>query len=280
MPLPRVMTYRPVFVLMLLLSFLSFALHAPASFARPGETEKPSPAVSPETVKQTLENALKSEMVNDAEIEQSIKRWDLLQKSVAAELDAYRIQNTTHGNLLLVAQTRAEDLEAALNNNQLVIKSLAARIEEYNKIGVTASERMAQLVDRIAIAENQLAMLKQESLSEADQQALRANLSKLRDILAKRKQLGETLHERLRGTRQPDEGPDECAAGNRPDAGGKTAGAKQVGSFPAQRSGFLSGMSGPGFSYELSLLGHPTVRCYLRRPFGRRNGSISSAAAG
>ena len=193
MPLPRVMTYRPVFVLMLLLSFLSFALHAPASFARPGETEKPSPAVSPETVKQTLENALKSEMVNDTEIEQSIKRWDLLQKSLAAELDAYRIQNTTHGNLLLVTQTRAEDLEAALNNNQLVIKSLAARIEEYNKVGVTASERMAQLVDRIAIAENQLAMLKQEGLSEADQQALRANLSKLRDILAKRKQLGETF---------------------------------------------------------------------------------------
>jgi len=195
MPFQRFMTYRPVFVLILLtvLSLMGLALHAPASFARPGQTEKPSSALSPETVKQTLVNALQSEMVNDAEIEQSLKRWDLLQKSVGAELDAYRIQNTTHGNLLLVAQTRKEDLEAALNNNQLVIKSLAARIDEYKKIEATASERMAQLVDRIAIAENQLATLKQESLPEADQRALRGNLNKLRDLLAKRKQLGEAF---------------------------------------------------------------------------------------
>jgi len=193
MPLPRVMTYRPVFVLMLLLSFLSFTLHAPASFARLGDKENTPPALSPEAVKQTIENALKSEMASDAEIEQGLKRWDLLQNTVSAELDAYRIQNTNHGNLLLVAQTRAEDLEAALNNNQLVIKSLAARIEEHKKVGITASERMAQLADRIAIAENQLATLKQESLPEADQRIIRDNLNKLRDILAKRKQLGETF---------------------------------------------------------------------------------------
>jgi potassium efflux system protein len=195
MPFQRFMTYRPVFVLVLLtvLSLMGVVLSAPPSFARPDDKITPSSAVSPETVKQTLENALKSEKVNDAEIEQSLKGWDLLQKSVAAELDAYRIQNTTHGNLLLVAHTRTEDLEAALNNNQLVIKSLAARIEEYKKIGATASEKMAQLADRIAIAENQLATLKQESLPEADQQALRANLNKLRDILAKRKQLGEAF---------------------------------------------------------------------------------------
>jgi len=253
MPLPRVMTYRPVFVLMLLLSFLSFALRAPASFARPGETEKSSPAVSPETVKQTLENALKSEMVNDAEIEQSIKRWDLLQKSVAAELDAYRIQNTTHGNLLLVAQTRAEDLEAALNNNQLVMKSLAARIEEYNKIGATASERMAQLVDRIAIAENQLAMLKQESLSEADQLALRANLNKLRDILAKRKQLGETFmkgfEERVSQMKDLMNALQETGRmlEERLQAQSKS-------DLFQRNARMLERLSGSGFSYELSLL--------------------------
>ncbi len=253
MPLPRVMTYRPVFVLMLLLSFLSFALHAPASFARPGETENPSPAVSPEAVKQTLENALKSEMVNDAEIEQSIKRWDLLQKNVAAELDAYRIQNTTHGNLLLVAQTRAEDLEAALNNNQLVIKSLAARIEEYKKIGATASERMAQLVDRIAIAENQLAMLKQESLPEADQRIISDNLNKLRDILAKRKQLGETLLKGFeeRANQMKDLMDALQETGRRLE---ERLQAQSKSDLFQRNARIFTRFSGSGFSYELSLL--------------------------
>jgi small-conductance mechanosensitive channel len=232
---------------------LSFALHAPASFARPGDKENTPPALSPEVVKQTLENALKSEMVNDAEIEQSIKRWNLLQQSVAAELDAYRIQNTTHGNLLLVAQTRAEDLEAALNNNQLVIKSLAARIEEYKKIGVTASERMAQLVDRIAIAENQLAMLKQESLPEADQQALRANLNKLRDILAKRKQLGETLligfEERSSQMKDMMDALQET--GRRLE---ERLQAQSKSDLFQRNAKILERLSGSGFSYELSLL--------------------------
>jgi len=256
MPLPRFMRYRPAFVLILLavVSLFSLSLPTPAALARPGDKEKTPSALSPEAVKQTIENALKSEMANDAEIEQGLKRWNLIQNTVSAELDAYRIQNTTHGNLLLVAHTSTEDLEAALNNNQLVIKSLAQRIEEHKKVGAAASERMAQLVDRIAIAENQLAILKQERLPEADQRIIRDNLNKLRDILAKRKQLGETFLKGFeeRSTQMNDLMDALQETRRRLEERLRVQAKSDL--FQRNSQGFTR-LSGPGFSYELSQLG-------------------------
>jgi potassium-dependent mechanosensitive channel len=257
MPSQRAMTYRSISILILLtvVSLFGLALHAPDSFAGPGDTEKPSSALSPETAKQTLTNALQSEIVNAAEIEQSLKRWDLLQDSVAKELDAYRIQNTAHGNLLLVAHTRIEDLETALNNNQLAIKSLAAQIEEYKKIGVKASDGMAQLADRIAIAEDQLATLKQESLSEADQKALRENLTKLRGILEKRKKLGDAF---LKGFEErSNQMNDLMGALQETRRRLEERLQVQTKSDLFQRNPqIFTRLDGPGFSYELTLLGN------------------------
>ncbi len=163
--------------------------------ANPPEGETPMAPSSPEAVKQLLENALDSERSNLADIEQNLKRWESLRASVASEIEAYRIQNAAHGNLLLVLQTRVEDLQTALNNNRLAIKSLSERITEFEKIGETASGRMAQLAERIAIAEKQMADLQQEGLPAADRRELKNKFSRLLAILQEKQQHGKAFLE-------------------------------------------------------------------------------------
>jgi small-conductance mechanosensitive channel len=150
---------------------------------------------SPQAIRDFLENALKNETANLADIDQSLQRWEDLKAKVTNEMDAYRIQNTTHGNMLLISQTRVEALEAALNGNRLAIKNLAERIAEFEKIGMTATDRMTQLTERLAIAERQKRYLAQEKLSPTDTADLQEKLGRLIDVLQKKKRRGEAFLE-------------------------------------------------------------------------------------
>lgn len=183
---PRPVIAQAFFLGLLLLLLFSGAMAAEAP-------EKPVDAASPQGVKQFLENALSNERSNLVEVEQNLKRWEALRTSVADEIEAYRIQNAAHGNLLLVLQTRIEDLQTALNNNRLAIKSLSERIAEFEKFGEIATERMAQLSDRIAIAEKQLANLQQEGLLEADRRELKSKFNDLLAILREKEQHGKAF---------------------------------------------------------------------------------------
>jgi potassium-dependent mechanosensitive channel len=150
---------------------------------------------SPQAIKIFLENALKSETANLADIDQSLQRWQALVTKVSDEINTYRIQNTTHGNMLLISQTRVEELEAALNSNRLAVKSVSERIAEFEKIGTTATDRMAQVAERLAIAERQKRYLNQEKLSQTDTADLQERLDRLIDVLEKKKRRGEAFLE-------------------------------------------------------------------------------------
>jgi potassium efflux system protein len=165
---------------------------AAAAAAEP-ETVKPAASMSAESINQVLESALKSERQNLVEIEQSLKRWEQMKQAIMGEVEGYRIQNTAENNLLLLAQPRVEDLEAALNSNQLALRGLSERIDEFEKIGKIASDRINQVADRIAIAEKQKTNLQLENLPEADRQAMTGKLNNLIQVLQEKRQQGESF---------------------------------------------------------------------------------------
>ena len=178
---------------MILKGCLLLLLFSGAAAAAEPETAKPAAPMSAESINQVLESALKSERQNLVEIEQSLKRWDQMKQAIVDQVEGHRIQNTAHNNLLLLPQPRVEDLEAALNSNQLALKSLSERIAEFDKIGTIASDRMTQLADRIAIAEKQKTDSQLENLQEADRRAMVGKLNHLIVILQEKKEQGESF---------------------------------------------------------------------------------------
>lgn len=146
-----------------------------------------------ESEKLSLENALRDERYDLANMERNFERWEILKNSTINEIEAYRIQNTTHENLLFVLHTRTEILETALNNNRLAIKSLSERVLDFEKTGNAAPGRIAQLSDRISIAEKRMAELKQEKTTDADSPEIREKLKSLLDILYEKKKRSETF---------------------------------------------------------------------------------------
>ena len=157
------------------------------------QTTIPPKATAVESEKLSFENALRDEKYDLANMEQNFGRWEILKNSTINEIEAYRNQNAAHENLLFVLHTRNEILETALNNNRLAIKSLSERIADFEKFGNAALEWIAQLSDRISIAEKRMIELKQEKTAGADSLEIREKLKSLLDILYEKKKRGETF---------------------------------------------------------------------------------------
>lgn len=171
--------------------FLLFSL--PSANAQTSPVNPSDQPGSTEAIKTVLQKALASEQSALEEMDNDLERWKALQQRVSEEIEAYGIQNTAHANLLLVSQTRVEDLETALNNNRLMQKSLQGRIEEFEKIGTIAADRMARLADRIAIAEKQKKELQREGLPDSEKLALREQVHLFLDLLIKNRNRANTF---------------------------------------------------------------------------------------
>lgn len=186
-------TFRCTAVFLVLVALMGMLFCPMVSADEPTETKATKYSASLEAVRALLESALAAERSDPNGLEQTLNRWDRLKATVKDELEAYRIQNIAHSNILLVLQTRIEDLENALNNNRLAIKNLSERIEEFEKIGAVASERTKQLADRISIAEKQLTELLQKVPASDDKAKLKQKLDTLLGLLRDKEKQGEVF---------------------------------------------------------------------------------------
>jgi potassium efflux system protein len=171
-----------------ILFFLFFSY--PAS-AQAQQVEQSGPSGSANAAKTELLDVMKSEQSALEEMERNRAWWKALQQRSTEEIESYRIQDAAHANLLLVSQTRLEDLESALNDNRLIAKRLQERIEEFEKIGSKAADRMAKIADRIAIAEKQKADLQREGLPDSQKLPLQKQLNVFLDLLREKQKEGQ-----------------------------------------------------------------------------------------
>ena len=155
------------------------------------QEKKPNPTAASESAKESFDNALRGEQEDLVEMEQGLERWEALRSSTTQEIESFRMQNAAHENLLIALHTRIEPLETALNANRIAMNSLSERIVEMEKIGTIAPAWMAQLSDRISIAEKRMTELKQGDLSGPQSQEIRNKLKSLLDLLYEKKNRGE-----------------------------------------------------------------------------------------
>jgi small-conductance mechanosensitive channel len=188
-PLPT--NKRFIFKLTYLFWILFFLFFSSPASAQAQQAEQSGPPGSADAVKTELLDVMRSEQSALEEMERNRAWWKALQQRVTEEIESYRIQEAAHANLLLVSQTRVEDLETALNNNRLIAKSLQERIAEFEKIGSIAADRMAQVADRIAIAEKQKVDLQREGLPDSQKLALQDQVHLFLDLLREKQQAGQ-----------------------------------------------------------------------------------------
>ncbi|MGD9213012.1 MAG: hypothetical protein PVI90_19670, partial [Desulfobacteraceae bacterium] len=79
---------------------------------------------------ETISSTIESERANLENLNQRLARMKETGKSLAAELNVYKIQNTALGNLTLQPQVRLGDLENALGQIQITIDNLDNRVKE------------------------------------------------------------------------------------------------------------------------------------------------------
>ena len=186
-------TCRYISVLLASTLFLFFLLPVFPGTAEASQAVDQPKTANSESDQESFENAVRDEKYDLANIEQNFKRWEILKNSTINEIEAYRIQNTTHENLLFVLHTRNEILETALNNNRLAIKSLSERIVEFEKIGNSVPDWIAGLSGRISIAEKRMTELNQQNETAVDIPEIRKKLKSLLDILHEKKKRGESF---------------------------------------------------------------------------------------
>lgn len=175
---------------MYLFGFLFFLFSSPPAGAQAPQVNPSDHSGSTEAIETALQNLLEGERSTLEEMEQNLARWKALRESVTEEIESFRIQDAFHANLLLVAQPRAVDLEAALNSDRLMAKSLQERIERFEEIGSIAADRMARIADRIAIAEKQRKDLRREGLADSKKATLQEKVDLFLDLLREKQNQG------------------------------------------------------------------------------------------
>ena len=143
-------------------------------------------------LKQSVQAALQAEKKNLSSIEKSLQGHENRSRDLIAELDLFKIQLSTTGNLLLAPGTRIDDLEKAWLGVRTTIEKLDGRQAEL-KERLDAVQKLAQqLTEQKASAEQQLEGLKTDKGHTPEAQALISDLDALIRIQGQRvEMLGE-----------------------------------------------------------------------------------------
>ncbi|MGA9236766.1 MAG: mechanosensitive ion channel domain-containing protein [Desulfobacterales bacterium] len=146
---------------------------------------------SPEQMTKSLDSALASQRAELADLKILQRQLETLQDAVQTEIKAYDSQDAAHGQLLLMSKLRIEDLENAIKDNRLASRTLAERVDSLQKRLDSTSILFQKATDRIELAQNQIADIRQSQLSDAQKLQLDAATQELLQVLKEEKQLGE-----------------------------------------------------------------------------------------
>jgi potassium-dependent mechanosensitive channel len=155
------------------------------------ESEVVDALTSPEQMAKSLGSELARQRAELADLKTLLRQLETLQNAVQTEIKAYDSQNTAHGQLLLMSKLRIEDLENAIKNNRLASRTLTERVDSFQKRLDSTSILFQKTTERIELAQNQIADIRQSPFSDARKQQLDAATQELLQVLKEEKQLSE-----------------------------------------------------------------------------------------
>jgi len=151
-----------VMSLLLWLVFLSLLVNG-TGMAHAVEELSPKRPADPSQhsdLSQSIDKTLKAEGENIRQLREELNRLQELKETVDRELDAFKLQMSVHGNLLLLSTTEISDLQKARADHQVTIDTIAARLRKLSEKRDAIDEVRRQTEEKYTLNEKQLTEIK------------------------------------------------------------------------------------------------------------------------
>jgi potassium-dependent mechanosensitive channel len=137
----------------------------------------------------SVDAALVSEGDNIERLKTQLDETKSLEKSIAIDLNAYRAQSSSHGNLLLLPETRIEALEKTKIENLSAIEAVSLQLNNLTDNLSSVNQIRKQAEEQYALNEKQLSEIKQSGQKNEKTRILTKNLRNLLQVIAAKKNL-------------------------------------------------------------------------------------------
>jgi len=175
-----------VFAFLMALAFLSVWPEDP-TIAR-GAQEAVSPPVGQPApgadLDQSIEKTLKIEQENLRQLQEQLVSVHNLKETAERELDAYKLQMSIHGNLLLLPTSEAADLEKARDDHKATLDAIAVRLEKLRQKQEAVDRLRIQTEEKYTLGEKQLIEIKAETAKDSSARTRITQFEALHDLIS------------------------------------------------------------------------------------------------
>ena len=151
---------------------------------------------------QTVADAIRLEDDGRDDFNLQMNRWDLSQKTAETEINAYKIQQSAHANLLLVPNVQLSTLENARKQNHAALDEISIKLSELNQHLQSITALQQQTSEQLVISKQQLTEIKLSQLPNTEKNALIKQLDKLIRGLSSKKELLEKNRSQISATHE------------------------------------------------------------------------------
>ncbi len=138
--------------------------------------EKAPTPEAPSLLSQAVDEAIRFENENTADFTVRLNRWDASEKAIETEIDAYKVQISAHGNLLLLPSVHLSTLENAQKQNNVALLEVEKRSAELGRYLQTITIWKQQTNDQLLLSNQQLSDLKANQLKDNEKNVLEKKL--------------------------------------------------------------------------------------------------------
>lgn len=171
--------------LMLTLLFMANILVIPAGAQDENKLSGPDYGI----LEKSIEDTIRLEVENLQKLKNQFKQLQHTSQAVNTEINAYKVQISTHGNLLLLPNTDIKHLERARSDNHIAIKNVEPRIKYFEQKLASIGTEQEQTKAQIQLNKDQLDALKEDNHETRD--AIEDLTQLLKVLIAKQDPLNE-----------------------------------------------------------------------------------------
>ncbi len=142
-----------------------------------------APAAAIENHKESIEVTINTETASNADLKARLSQAEAWQKSQIAELHVYNVQLSAYGNLLMLPQTTAADMERARIDTLNARDAIAGKLKDISETTGQLAQLSAQTKDQLSLNEKQLSDITASGASDTVSITLKKNLQTLIALL-------------------------------------------------------------------------------------------------
>lgn len=180
-----------LFVYLMLYGCLLGAVALPANAQPNGQTSDPTDQY--EMLKTALENTLKNENAMIVQLQEKRKAFQAQKQAVLAELNAYKIQLSNYGNMLISPQTRIDKITQAWTDHQADEAALAEKLNHLKLQREEINQLRLQTDGQFILSQQQLREINTDVPNVAEVQVLVERMQERNRVLVRNLQQMEEL---------------------------------------------------------------------------------------